>query len=285
MNNKTRKLCASCLKFDFNKTLKSSNKNKPKWLNHIDYVQQFVYKNSKNFYNKYPHNYNKTIIINLGKKYIHRKILYWAAKPSNKFIINGAKKAYGNFSNSGVATIDKNGNAKIKILIPQNYKTIAKNDNEYTTFFKHIHFVISNNNNDAWIFKIFTKLIHNNYNYKQLLLKLNSKQVILLNVLPSQYYAKDHIPYSYNLPVSQIKKMSIKDLNSWFLSIISLHYPKLKKILNNKLQLYEIPIICYCAHNKCSASKDGAEELMKKGFVNVSLYEDGMKDYNQKSKK
>jgi len=285
MNNKTRKLCASCLKFDFNKTLKSSNKNKPKWLDQVDYVQLFVNKNSKNFNNKYPSNYNKTIVINLGKKYSHRKILYWAAKPSNKLIINGAKKAYGDFSNSGVATIDKNGNVKIKILIPQNYKTIAKNDNHYTTFFKHIHFVLSNKNNDQWIFKIYTKLIHNNYNYKQLLQKLNSKEAVILNVLPSQYYAKDHIPNTYNLPVSQIKKMSVEDLNTWFISVIGLHYPKLKKILNTKLQLYEIPIVCYCAHNKCTASKDAAELLMKKGYVNVSLYEDGMKDYNQQSKR
>ena len=78
--------------------------------------------------------------------------------------------------------------------------------------------------------------------------------------------------------------MSIKELNEWFTSVIDSHYSKLKKLLNNKLQLNEIPIICYCAHNKCSASKNGAEELMKKGFVNVSLYENGMKDYNKHNK-
>ena len=50
------------------------------------------------------------------------------------------------------------------------------------------------------------------------------------------------------------------------------------------MHLNEIPIICYCDNNKCSASKNGAEELMRKGFVNVSLYEDGMKDYNKHNK-
>lgn len=284
MLNKTRKLCASCLKFNFNKTLRSSNKRKPKWLNKIDYVEEFVKKNSKNFNNRYPKNYNKVIKINLGKKLSNKKILYWAANPSNKLIINDAKHAYGNFSNSGVVNIDKNGFAKIKFMVPQNYKTIIKNEKNYTSFFKHIHYVISNNNNDAWIFKIFTKLIHNNYDYKQLLLKLNSKEAIILNVLPSEYYAKDHIPNTYNLPVSQIKKMSIKDLNDWFTSIINLHYPKLKILIPNKLKLYEIPIISYCAHNKCTASKNAAEELMKKGFVNISLYEDGMRDYNKQNK-
>tara|TARA_B100000902_G_scaffold398049_1_gene463599 strand:+ start:4507 stop:5364 length:858 start_codon:yes stop_codon:yes gene_type:complete len=284
MLNKTRKLCASCLKFNFNKTLRSSNKRKPKWLNKIDYVEEFVKKNSKNFNNRYPKNYNKVIKINLGKKLSNKKILYWAANPSNKLIINDAKHAYGNFSNSGVVNIDKDGFAKIKFMVPQNYKTIIKNEKNYTSFFKHIHYVISNNNNDAWIFKIFTKLIHNNYDYKQLLQKLNSKEAIILNVLPSEYYAKDHIPNTYNLPVSQIKKMSIKDLNDWFISIINLHYPKLKILIPNKLKLYEIPIISYCAHNQCTASKNAAEELMKKGFVNVSLYEDGMRDYNKQNK-
>tara|TARA_Y100000996_G_scaffold408078_1_gene386553 strand:+ start:512 stop:1369 length:858 start_codon:yes stop_codon:yes gene_type:complete len=284
MLNKTRKLCASCLKFNFNKTLRSSNKRKPKWLNKIDYVEEFVKKNSKKFNNRYPKNYNKVIKINLGKKLSNKKILYWAANPSNKLIINDAKYAYGNFSNSGVVNIDKDGFAKIKFMVPQNYKTIIKNEKNYTSFFKHIHYVISNNNNDAWIFKIFTKLIHNNYDYKQLLQKLNSKEAIILNVLPSEYYAKDHIPNTYNLPVSQIKKMSIKDLNDWFISIINLHYPKLKILIPNKLKLYEIPIISYCAHNQCTASKNAAEELMKKGFVNVSLYEDGMRDYNKQNK-
>ena len=44
MSNETRKLCASCLKLDFNKTLRSSNKRKPKWLNKINYVEEFVKK-------------------------------------------------------------------------------------------------------------------------------------------------------------------------------------------------------------------------------------------------
>ena len=284
MLNKTRKLCASCLKFNFNKTLRSSNKRKPKWLNKIDYVEEFVKKNANKFTNRHPKNYNKVMKINVGKKFSNRKILYWAAKPTNKLIINGAKEAYGNFSNSGVATIDENGYARIKFLVPQNYKTVVKNEKDYTTFFKHIHYVISNKNNTNWIFSIFTKLFNNNYDYKKLLQKLNSKEVIVLNVLPCEYYAIDHIPNTFNLPVSQIKKMSINELNTWFNSIINLHYIKLKKLLNKKLKLYEIPIICYCAHNECSASKNGAEELMKKGFVNVSLYEDGMRDYNKQNK-
>ena len=55
-----------------------------------------------------------------------------------------------------------------------------------------------------------------------------------------------------------------------------------KAIENGKLKIYEIPIICYCAHKDCNASELALEELAKKGFVNVSLYEGGMLEYNKK---
>ena len=79
--------------------------------------------------------------------------------------------------------------------------------------------------------------------------------------------------------------MTTEKLNEWFHDVVKVHYPKLYTYVKKKqLDIYEIPIVVYCAHNKCSASKNGAEELMKKGFVNVSLYEDGMRDYNKQNK-
>ena len=56
-----KRLCASCLKFNFNKTLKSSKKHKPKWLNKIDYVNNFI-NNYKNFNINNPINYNNKIL-------------------------------------------------------------------------------------------------------------------------------------------------------------------------------------------------------------------------------
>ena len=286
MYNKTRRLCASCLKFNFNKTLKSSKKYKPKWLNKINYVENFI-NNYNNFSNSYPKDYNKVMKLYVGTIDKNKKLLYWAAKAPNNsnIIINDAKTAYGNFSNSGVATIDKYGFATIKFNIPQNYKTIVKNGKNDTTFFKHIHFVISNKDNDKWIDKVHTKLVHNNFDYKTFMNNLKSKKYIVLNALPCEVYAKEHIENTFNLPYNKIKKMSINELEKWFVEIINLHYPFINNLLNKKqLELYEIPIICYCAHNKCSASKIACENLMKKGFVNVNLYEDGMKDYKLHNK-
>ena len=281
-----KRICASCLNLNFKKTLKSSKKHKPKWLNKIDYVQNFI-NNYNNFSNSYPKKYNKIIKLYIGKIHANKKILYWAAKPPDmkNLLINDAKSAYGNFNNRGVTSIDKYGFAVIKFLMPQNYKTTIKKGKNNTTFFKHIHFVISNNNNNEWSNQIYTKLVHNNFNYKDFIKKLNSKKYIILNVLPYEVYAKDHIPNTYNLPYNKISKMSINDLNNYFKELIKIHYPLLEKLLNSKkLEYYELPIICYCAHNKCSASKIACENLMKKGFVNVNLFEDGMKKYKENSK-
>lgn len=276
-----KRLCASCLKFNFNKTLKSSKKEKPKWLNKINYVDNFI-NNYKSFSNSYPKKYNKILKLYIGKLYKNRKILYWAAKESknSNILINDAKTAYSNFGNSGVASVDKYGFAIIKFIIPQNYKTIIKNNSNNTTFFKHIHYVISNNNNDKWINNVYTKLVHNNYKYNDFIKNLNSNKYIVLNVLPCELYAKDHIKNTYNLPYNKIKNMELNEINKWFKELIHLHYPILNNLLKkNILNLYEIPIICYCAHKKCNASKIACETLMKKGFVNVNLYEDGMLGY------
>ena len=280
--NKTKKrLCASCLKFNFNKTLKSSKRHKPQWLNKIDYVEKFI-KNYKNFNINHPPNYNNNLVVNVGKQNANKKLLYWVSKPSNNININDAKTAYGNFSNSGVAKIDNKGFVHLKFLTPQNYKTIAKNGKKDTTYFKHIHFVLSNADCSSWNNSIYTKLVHNNFTTKKFIKNLNSRHYIVLNVLPSEVYAKDHILNTYNLPYNKISKMSISDLNNWFKHIIELHYPLLKKLLKSKkMDYYELPIICYCAHNECSASKTAAINLMKKGFVNVNLYEDGLKGYKQ----
>ena len=79
--------------------------------------------------------------------------------------------------------------------------------------------------------------------------------------------------------------MRIKELNNWLQNLIDLHYPKINKLLKSKkLEYYELPLICYCAHNKCDASKTGSINLMKKGFINVNLFEDGLKGYKKHNK-
>ena len=67
-------------------------------------------------------------------------------------------------------------------------------------------------------------------------------------------------------------------------SIVDNDYPRIARALKDgKIQIKELPIVVYCAHSKCSSSHIAAEELLKKGFVNISEYKGGMKEYNKKS--
>ena len=282
IHNKT---CASCLKFNFNKTVKSSRKHKPKWLDKIDYVDKFI-NSYDNFNINNPKVYDQTINIFVGKKYANYKILYWGAKKDNSILINDAKSAYGDFKNSGVSKIDNYGFVTIKFSTPQNYYTKIKNGLYDKTFFKHIHYVLSNKSCDKWNTNIYTKLVHNNYNYKEFIYNLKNKKSIILNVLPNEIYAKDNINDTYNLPYNKIDKMDYKELKKWFMEIINLHYKDIQTLIKqDKIKLYEIPIICYCAHNKCTASLLATESLMRKGFVNVSHYKNGMLEYKYKQEK
>ena len=111
---------------------------------------------------------------------------------------------------------------------------------------------------------------------------MKDKCHVFINALPCQYYAKDHIPDSYNLHNSDIKSMSVNELQKWFMDIIKVHYPMLYSLVKSgKLQIYELPIIVYCAHDKCNASELAIQQLMKKGFVNIHEYSGGMKDYRK----
>ena len=74
--------------------------------------------------------------------------------------------------------------------------------------------------------------------------------------------------------------MSQNELLLWFKDVISINYLKINKLIKSKkLELYEVPIIVYCAHNKCNTSEVSAIELLKKGFVNLMDFKGGMKEY------
>tara|TARA_Y100000992_G_C21273725_1_gene498568 strand:+ start:3124 stop:3996 length:873 start_codon:yes stop_codon:yes gene_type:complete len=280
-----QKLCASCMNFSIDKILKSQPTQKPSWLSKTDYVEEFIHKQTK-FDLKKPSKYDVVMNLELGKSNANKKILYWAAtsSPLNKPIVNDAKNAYSKFSNNGITKTDSNGNTKIYFNCPQIYSTVAKGKKIPQTFFRHVHFVVSNKDETEWLSQIYTKVVVCKLSYKQIqpILKMKDKCHVFINALPCQYYAKDHIPDSYNLHNSDIKSMSVNELQKWFMDVIKVHYPMLHSLVKSgKLQIYELPIIVYCAHDKCNASELAIKELMKKGFVNIHEYSGGMKDYRK----
>ena len=58
--------------------------------------------------------------------------------------------------------------------------------------------------------------------------------IVLINALPCEYYAKSHIPNSYNLINKTIKKMTQNELFSWFAEVIKLNYPKIHALVESK---------------------------------------------------
>ena len=147
--------------------------------------------------------------------------------------------------------------------------------------FKKIKFIIINDGStDSTLENI--KKVNSKY-FK--IINTKNKHHVLINALPCKYYAKDHIPNSFNLFNKDVAKMSVEDLHKWFKEVIKFNYPLIDQhIKTGKMQIYEVPIITYCAHDKCNASELTVKELMKKGFVNIHEYSGGMKEYRKNKK-
>lgn len=279
MSNKG--ICASCLDFDIDKVVKSKESLKPTWLTENDYVRNFIDKN--NFQLCKPEKYNVEMKLDLGYKFASKKILYWASDPkiNNSPIIKKAKNAYNKFENKGVVKADENGNVIFRFNCPQVYKAKRSEKDKEMTYFRHMHFVVEKD--QKWDAQIYTKIVICKYDYNTFIQHNNSGLCVIINALPSEYFAKDHIPNSYNLFHKTIKKMTTEQLLNWFREVVRIHYPKLYTyIKNNKIELYEVPIITYCAHDKCNASELAIKELMKKGFVNLNEYSGGIVDYRRR---
>jgi len=235
-------VCASCSAIDYEHPVMSSKNKKPLWLENVDYVSQFI-ENHKSFAIKRAPKYNQIIELNLGKNQKGKKI---------------------------------------HIQCPQPYKTTKKNSKKEESFYRHFHFVYSDKAYTLWEKQLYTQIIICEKTYSQVIHALNDRMTVVINALPSQYYAKDHIPNSYNLFHETIQKMSQQELFEWLQYVIKYHYPKLYTHIKNKdLKLEEVPIICYCAHKNCDAGYKSIIELLKKGFIRVDDYKGGMEDYHK----
>tara|TARA_B100001093_G_C26769091_1_gene989241 strand:- start:40 stop:870 length:831 start_codon:yes stop_codon:yes gene_type:complete len=273
-----KNICASCRSIDVIKIVKTDNNKIPKWLSKVNYVDNFINNVPLKLYKQKKT--NMKLKLNVGKQNKNKYMLYWAAKSSKNILIKDAKKAYGNFSNYGVSKVDNNGDVMLCFDCPQPYSTIEKGKTNKETFYRHIHFCFSNKFLTNWLSSVYTKIIMCELNLEETMKLHNKGLIVLINALPGSYYSKSHIPNSYNLHNKEIRKMSQNELFNWFEEVIKLNYPVLYDyIKKKKLNLYEIPIVVYCAHKNCNAGYLSGIELLKKGFVNVSDFKGGMLEY------
>ena len=110
----------------------------------------------------------------------------------------------------------------------------------------------------------------------------------LINALPKDNYNRCHIPNSYNLPLSLIDRSSSQEkrkIIKKFLEDNLSNYPRLNKsIKDKKLNIFNLPIVVYCAHSQCHASEKLIEHLIDAGFVNILEYPGGTKEWKLKEK-
>ena len=274
-----KNICASCIGVSVTQIVETDNTKIPKWLESIDYVSNFIddvplekYKMS---------NPKIKLTLNVGKNRTGKLMLYWGAQSSSKVTINDALEAYGDFSNYGVTRVNKDGKATLYFNCPQPYSTIEMGETMKETFYRHMHFCFSNKKMTSWLPTVYTKIVVCNMKTPEMIHLHKMGEIVLINTLPASYYAKNHIPNSYNLHHTDIDAMSRTELINWMTEVVSRHYPKLHKMVKSgKIAIYELPIVVYCANKKCNLSEKAAIALYNKGFVNVRDYEDGMRGYN-----
>ena len=133
----------------------------------------------------------------------------------------GGEKSYAHDSNDLARKtikemfVEKNRNGNIKIMIknPQVYK-------EGHVYPPHIHYKVSNKEGNDYTNDFFTQTYLGIINYKQMMQHVNSKKYVIINALPSEYFAKYQIPNSVNLPYNKCKKMTTEEIHKFMKDIL-----------------------------------------------------------------
>lgn len=229
---------------------------------------------------KQPVNADTKVIVNLGKKYADRFILYYAAlTKKDKYCAEtlSADIAYDKFQNQGISKTNKDGNAELFIKCPQSYKEYGR------AYPPHVHFIVASKGNKKWEKKTITKTVYCDVCYKDMKKAIDSGCSLIINSLPIEYFIKDSIPMSVPLPYKLLeeKKLSGKEVKSYLKKML-VHCPKIHKaVKSGKMRITEVPIIVYCYNRNCNASNICGEELVNLGFTNVKLYEEGIVGWNK----
>lgn len=209
--------------------------------------------------------YNSAVPVKLDKRYANRKILYWAADPLNMSDpkIKMEKLAYS-FHNRGTTKTSSDGSTTFKIMCPGSYRT------EMGLSFPHIHFLISNKNETAWLKSMYTLKVTCKINAKQMKLISKSGKFLIIDSQPAFMYDIKHIPNAKNIPHDDLNKMTIVGLKN-----------KIKSLRKGfgKFKLSETPIIVYGYSSKCIGGKKVITALHAAGFANVIEFEDGIESY------
>lgn len=217
--------------------------------------------------------------LTLGDKHSNKHVYYWAANESTNIQeILPPESAYGEYENHGLVKCDDGGEVTLVFNTPQPYKEDKK------THPRHIHYIVEDDNK-VWrplkTIRVICTISLDNLDER-----IKMKDTIIVNALPREYFEKDRIPNSVNLPIKELDKLTTKSVERRVLKFLKSSlkkYPKLEELVNDKrIDIKDIPIITYCAHSKCDASENLIHALYSCGVNNVLEWKEGIEGWNKK---
>ena len=223
-----------------------------------------------------PRGFNRKLEIKLGKSMAGRRIFYYGAnarKFDNKLIKTTQRRAYGDWKNHGLSTVDLNGNVEISFICPQNYSTSTD------SYISHIHFM-KTTKGGKWENKLFTIGVICSVSNEELRFCMEKKCAVILNALSINEYIRARIPESHSLPVDKLLEKNTPQEIVKYIEVLCSKYPLIHRALSTeKIQLFDVPLILYCYSEKCNASDKLANKLWQLGFRNIKEYTPGITGY------
>tara|TARA_A100001015_G_scaffold150714_1_gene167113 strand:+ start:681 stop:1568 length:888 start_codon:yes stop_codon:yes gene_type:complete len=286
------KICLACEKDDMKKAeakkffqvYNNRKKVSAKWALDYGFVNNVPPSGYKSLKANKHHQESKgnQLTLQLPLHYANHKFYAWSSQPTNnRTLFQSPPKSYGfhkkkHVMNDAFGMVRSNGTIQFRIQNPSIYMSKGK------IYPPHIHYKVATKDGKGFTNDFFTMTYLPDITLTQTNKEMKKGLVVVLNALSYQYYAKHHLPGSYNLPVKVAAKMKEGELEQ-FMKDVLINYPKLQTMVQTKqIKLHHIPIITYCAHAKCSAAKSLSDELLKRNFVNIVHYADGINGYYMK---
>ena len=201
-------------------------------------------------------------------------VFFWAATSSEDPLkIIGPIKAYDDEVNHGLQKTDENGKVTLSLNCPQPYKVDKK------TYARHIHYIVENPKEKVWSTMKTIRFV-SPISRTGLEEAIQEKTALVIFSLPEEYYDKDHIKGTLNLPREDLDNLPKDKKVGKVQTFIKEHIkdnPHLQKI-----HWRDVPIVTYCMNETCKSSGRLLEHLYECGVNNVREYGPGMKGWRSK---
>ena len=218
--------------------------------------------------------------LSLGDSYKDKWVFYWAPNSTDDIhTIHPPEKAYNKYENHGLKQCDKYGDVVLRFNRPQPYK------DDKQTYCRHVHY-IAEGPDKTWL-TLKTIRVICTIPIEELDELIKSEQCVIMNALPAEYFEKEKIPKSVNLPYQSLDKLTQKSKERKVLKFLKAKvksdYPELHdKVRQKKLSIKDVPIVTYCAHSKCTASEQLINHLFDCKINNTLEWKEGMEGWNKK---